>query len=119
MTTVRTTLSGATQGTGIKVASTDSSAQGEIVHTHGDTINDSRFDEVYLYAYNSHTTSVTLTLQWGGVTSPDNLISISIASGSFLTVVPGMHIGGAKTVSATASDANKVILYGHVLAHTL
>lgn len=119
MSSVRTTLSGSTQGTGIKVSSTDATAQGEIVHIHGDTYNDSKFDEIYLYAHNSHSSSVTLTLQWGGLTDPDNIIDISIAAGSFLGVVPGLSIGGSLTVSATASVTNKIVLYGYVLAHQL
>ena len=112
--TVRRTLTGSISGTGIKVNSTSSGLE---VHTHDATFNQSLFDELYLWAYNSHSSSVTLTLQWGGTTDPDNLIPIALQPGSYLQVVAGQHIGGNLAVNAIASVADKVIIYGYAVSH--
>lgn len=117
MSTTTTHLSNAPNGLGIKISSTNSAVQGELVHTHSLSCEGSLFDEVYLLAYNSHTSPVVLNIQWGGTTSPDNVLDISIAAGSFLSVVSGMLISGNSTVSATASVTNKIVIYGHSVCH--
>ena len=114
MTTTRRSLTGSVGGVGIKVTSTSSAVE---VHSHDSTFNHSQFDELHLWAYNAHTSAVTLTIQWGGTTSPDNLLPISINSGSFLKVVDGMHIGADLAVNAVAGTANKIILYGYAVSH--
>lgn len=108
-------LSGSTQGKGIKVVATAST--GTTIHATG--TSSSIIDEVWLYAYNSHTSSVTLTIQFGGTTSPDNDIKLSIPTSSGLTlVVPGLILTGtgaaANTVYAYAGTANVVTLSGYV-----
>jgi len=111
---VRRTLTGSTRGTGIKISSTSTGLE---IHTHDATLNQSLFDELHLWAYNSDSSARTVTLQWGGTTSPDNLIVISIAAGSFLKIVDGLHISGSLDVKAIASTANVVMLYGYALSH--
>ena len=111
---VRRTLSGSASGTGIKI---DSTSSGLEIHAHDATLNQSLFDELHLWAYNSDSSARTVTLQWGGTTSPDNLIVISIAAGSFLKIVDGLHISGNLDVKAIASAANVVVLYGYVMSH--
>ena len=117
MHSVKRHLSNSPSGTGIKITPTDSANVGQRIHTHGVSYEDSIFDEVYLYAYNSHSSSVTVTLQWGGVVGPDNLISLPLASNSFLNIVCGLPISGKKLISATASVADKIVIYGHVACH--
>jgi len=114
---VRTSLTSAPDSLGIKLSSTNSGALGELVHTHDMAYTDSTFDEIHLFAYNDHSSSVTVSLQWGGVTSPDNVIDILVQSKSFLKIVDGLQISGKKSVSATADVANKVVLYGYAYAH--
>ena len=53
-------FSGQTDGQPIKVAATTS--PGTTIHTPGTSA--SIFDEVWLYAYNSHTADVELTLEF-------------------------------------------------------
>jgi hypothetical protein len=53
-----------------------------------------------------------------GSVDPDNLLPTTLASSSFLKVVNGLPISGDLTVSAVATVANKVMLYGYVLSHT-
>lgn len=108
-------LSGSTQGKAIKVAATAST--GTTIHATG--TSSSTIDEVWLYAYNSSTGPVTLTIQYGGTTSPDNDIKIDLPATSGLTlVVPGLILTGtgaaANTVYAYAGTANVVTISGYV-----
>ncbi len=105
-------LSGSTNGRGIKVVATSST--GTTIHATGT----GNIDEVYLYAYNSDTTARLLTIQFGGTTSPDDDIKVTIPaqSGLFL-VVPGIPLfpsGSAITVYAYAATANVITISGYV-----
>lgn len=108
-------LSGSTQGKGIKVVATAST--GTTIHATG--TSSSIIDEVWLYAYNSHTAAVLLTVQFGGTTSPDNDIKITIPINAGQTlVVPGLILTGtgsaANTVYAFAATANVITITGYV-----
>ena len=108
-------LSGSTQGKGIKVVATAST--GTTIHATG--TSSTIIDEVWLYAYNSSTGPVALTVEFGGTTAPDNNIKIDIPPTSGLTlVVPGLILTGtgaaANTVTAFAGTANVVTLSGYV-----
>jgi len=108
-------LSGSTQGKAIKVAATAST--GTTIHATG--TSSSIIDEVWLYAYNSHTGNVLLTVQFGGTTSPDNEIGVTLPSMSgLLLVVPGLVLTGtgaaANTVYAYADTANVITISGYV-----
>lgn len=111
----KTLLSGSTQGKGIKVVATAST--GTTIHATG--TSSSTIDEVWLYAYNSSTGPVTLTIQYGGTTSPDNDIKIDLPATSGLTlVVPGLILTGtgaaANTVYAYAGTTNVITISGYV-----
>ena len=107
-------LSGSTQGKGIKVVATAST--GTTIHATG--TSSTTEDEIWLYAYNSDTAARLLTIQFGGTTSPDNDIKVTIPSQSGLTlVVPGLTIvpsGSAITVYAYAATTNVVTIQGYV-----
>ena len=108
-------LSGSTQGKAIKVAATAST--GTTIHATGTSA--SIIDEVWLYAYNSASTATTLTIQFGGTTSVDNDIKISIPPTSGLTlVVPGFTLtgtgGAANTIYAYAGTTNVITINGYV-----
>lgn len=112
---VKTTLSGSTQGKGIKVSATAST--GTTIHATG--TSSSIIDEVWLYAYNSSTAYVLLTVQYGGTTAVDNDIKITLPPQSGLTlVVPGLILTGtgaaANTVYAYADTTNVVTISGYV-----
>lgn len=111
----KTLLSGSTQGKAIKVAATAST--GTTIHATG--TSSSIIDEVWLYAYNSSASTVTLTIQFGGTTSVDNDIKLSIPPTSGLTlVVPGLTLTGtgsaANTVYAYAGTTNVITVSGYV-----
>lgn len=108
-------LSAQTDGSPIKVVATAST--GTTIHATG--TSSSVIDEIWLYAYNSSTANVLLTIQYGGTTSPDDDIKITIPSQSGLTlVVPGLILSGtgaaANTIAAYAGTANVITISGYV-----
>ena len=107
-------LSGSTDGKLIKVAAT--ATAGTTIHTGSTTAT--TFDEIWLYAVNSDTTDRKLTIEFGGTSSPDDLIEQTItAESGLLLVVPGLVIKGNATalvVRAFAASANVVMVGGYV-----
>jgi hypothetical protein len=107
-------LSGSTDGRGVKVAATAS--PGTTIHTGSTTA--STYDEVWLYAVNTSASSVKLTIQWGGTTSPDDLLELTVLpEAGLVTVVPGLVIKGNATplvVRAFAATADVVVVHGFV-----
>lgn len=108
-------LSGSSQGKAVKVAATAST--GTTIHATGTSA--SEIDEVWLYAYNSSSSAVLLTIQYGGTTSVDNDIKLTVPSQSGLTlVVPGLILtgtgSGATTVYAYAGTTNVITITGYV-----
>lgn len=107
-------LSASTDGRAIKVAAT--ATAGTLIHTGSTTAT--TIDEVWLYAVNSDSTDRKLTLEWGGVTVPDDLIEITIgAEAGLVLVAPGLLIKGNSTallVRAFAATANVVDIHGYV-----
>ena len=108
-------LSGSTQGRAVKVVATASS--GTTIHATG--TSSSIIDEVWLYAYNSSSDNILLTIQYGGTSTPDDDIKITLPSQSGLTlVVPGLILTGtgaaANTIRAYAGTANVIMISGYV-----
>ena len=110
----KTTLSGSTDGRAVKVVATASA--GTTIHTGSSTAT--TYDEIWLYAQNTSAADVKLTLEWGGTTSPDDLIEVTITTEAGLTLVsPGLLLKGNATplvVKAFAASANVVTLHGFV-----
>ncbi len=116
-------LSGSTQGKGIKVVQTGT--LGNTIHVTG--TNATVRDRLFLWAVNSQAaataSSVLLTLEFGGVASPDNLIQTPIpGQGGEVQLCNGHPLRGngsvALTVSAFAGTANVIMVYGYVLRVT-
>jgi hypothetical protein len=108
-------LSGSTSGRGIKLAATGSAG----TTIHATETSASIIDEVWIYAYNSDTAAITLTVEYGGTTDPDDTLKLSIPATSGLTlVVPGLILTGtgaaASTVRAYAGTTNKIVITGYV-----
>jgi len=108
------TLSGSTDGRGIKVAQT--ATAGTTIHTGSATAT--TYDEVWLYAMNTDTTDRKLTIEWGGVSAPDDLIEFTVKAESGLyLIVPGLVLKGNATplvVRAFAATADVVTILGYV-----
>jgi hypothetical protein len=108
-------LSGSTGGRPIKVAQT--ATAGTTIHTTG--TSSSNLDEIWLYANNTDTTDRKLTIEYGGVSSPDDLIEITIpAEAGLVLVIPGLLLSGdgssARLVRAFAATANVINITGYV-----
>lgn len=117
MTAVKRKLSGSTDGKPIKVVAT--ATAGTTIHTAVAGTTAGTFDEIWLYAYNGHTTTVTLTIEFGGATVPDQNIVLTLASKSGLQlVVPGLILQNGMVVAAFASSANVVTISGFVNSMT-
>lgn len=108
-------LSGSSGGAAIKVAAT--ATPGTLIHstqTSADII-----DEIWIYAYNSHTGSIELTIEFGGTASPDNQIKASIPSKSGLSLIlPGLILSGtgsaARSVRAFGGTTNLITITGFI-----
>lgn len=107
-------LSASTDGRAIKVAAT--ATAGTLIHTGSTTAT--TIDEVWLYAVNSDSTDRKLTIEWGGVSVPDDLIELTIgAEAGLVLVAPGLLIKGNSTallVRAFAATANVIDMHGYV-----
>jgi len=107
----RLLLSGSTSGRSIKVAAT--ATAGTLIHTA--VSGSSSIDLVYIYAYNSHSADVVLTIEFGGVSSPDDLIkqTIPFQQGRFL-IIDGRALNGGLAVRAFAATTNVITIDGYV-----
>jgi len=113
----KTLLSGSTQGAPIAVAATAST--GTTIHATG--TSSTAFDEIWLYATNTSTAAIVLTIQYGG-TATVNQIQQTIPANSGLTlIVPGLVLTGsgggsptASTVYAYAGTASVINISGYV-----
>jgi hypothetical protein len=105
-------LSGSTNGRGILVAQT--ATAGTTIHTA--VAGGSSFDEVWLYAHNSSAGAVKLTLEWGGVSAPNDHIEVNVgAEGTGLILVaPGILINNGLLIRAFAATGNVINIFGYV-----
>ena len=107
-------LSGSTDGRMIQVVATSST--GTTIHTGSATAT--TFDEIWLYAVNSDSSARKLTIEWGGTSSPADLIEFTVPSESGLfLIVPGLVIKGNATplvVRAFCATASVVNIAGYV-----
>lgn len=107
-------FSGSTDGKGIKVVQT--ATAGTLIHT-GPT-NTAHFHEVWMYAVNTSSTSVKLTVEWGDATAPDGNIEQTVpAEAGLYVVIPGLILKGNATpltVKAFAATANVISVHGFV-----
>ena len=102
-------LSGSTNGRSVKVAAT--ATAGTLIHTAHATAK----DQVYIWANNTDTTRRKLTIEWGGVTAPDDTHEgyIEAEDGDYF-VITGWVLSGGLIVRAFADTANVIILTGYV-----
>ena len=105
-----------TTGDGLGILVVATATAGTAIHTASATAT--TIDELWLYAYNDHSSTVVLTVEYGGVTSPKDVIKSTLASQAGLVLIcAGLVIQGnatAKVVRAFAATASKVSLFGYV-----
>ena len=108
-------LSESTQGQPITVVATASA--GTTIHKTGTSA--SVLDEIWLYANNTSTSPVLLTVQFGGTSSPQHAKPITLApqSGDVL-IVAGLPLRGngaaELNVAAFAATASVITISGYV-----
>jgi hypothetical protein len=104
-------LSGSVNGRQVKILTT--TTPGTAIHqaVSGTT----SLDELWLWASNSDTVERLLTLQWGGTTSPDDIIQIPIPpqSGPVL-IAPGWLLNNSLVARGFAAAANVIDIIGYV-----
>lgn len=106
-------FSASLQGEGVKLAAT--STPGTLIHTTA--TSSTLIDEIWLWAFNSHTADEILTIEFGGATAPDQNIVLTIPfKQGLVLVVPGLPLLGSGAASLTVkgftTDTNKVVVYG-------
>jgi hypothetical protein len=112
-TAVKRKLSGSTDGKPVKVVET--ATAGTTIHTAVAGTTAGTFDEIWLWAYNGHTSSVVLTIEFGGAGVPDQNIVLTLASQvGLVPILPGLILQNGMVVKAFASVANVVTLSGFV-----
>lgn len=107
----REKASASTNGRGVKVAAT--STPGTAVHVV--TSDADHLDHVTLWARNTDTALVTLSVEWGGVTDPDDLQVFPLPPDDrWYLLGPGFSFDGGVTIAAFASVADKVVVMAEV-----
>ena len=101
-------------GLGILVAAT--ATVGTAIHTASTTTT--TMDEVWLYGYNNHSASILLTIEYGGVTAPKDVIKQTLtAQNGLVLLVAGLIVQGnasAKVIRAFAATASQISIFGYV-----
>lgn len=108
-------LSGSTDGRGIKIAAT--ATAGTLLHTA--VSGTTSYDELWLWVVNSQASgtaaTVKLTVEFGGVSSPDDHIEYFVpAEDGLYLLVPGLPIQNGVVVRAFAATTNVLIAHGYV-----
>jgi len=105
-----------TTGTGLGIKVGAIATPGTPIH-QAHTVS-TTIDEIYIYAVNTSSTTVKLTIEWGETTAPDGNIEVSVLPETGLvTVIPGFTMQGnatPKVVRAFAGTANVLVVHGFV-----
>lgn len=104
-------LSGSADGMGIKIAA--SATPGTTIHTAHATA----LDEIYCWVSNPDSSDRAITVEWGGVTDPDNLLTKNLvipANSGPILIVPGLILTNSKVFAIFCASANKVVALGYV-----
>jgi hypothetical protein len=112
-------LSGSTDGMAIKVTGTSTAAT-VTVHTAVAGTTSGVFDEIWIYANNTSTSSVKLTIEWGTATAADGNIEVTILpEAGLVTIIAGLVLQNSKVVKAFAGTADVILLTGFVNSITV
>lgn len=106
----KTILSGSTNGKPISVSA--SATAGTIIHTAQS--GTSGLDEIWMYAVNTSTSSVKLTIEFGGTTSVENIELTITGESGLVLVIPGLVLNNSQVVRAFAGTANVISISGYV-----
>ncbi len=103
-------LSSSTDGLGVLVVAT--ATLGTTIHTAVTGTAD--FDEIYLYAYNTSSSNVKLTIEFGGAAVKDQIEKTLLAESGMRLIVPGLLLQNSMVVTAFADTTSVVGINGYV-----
>ncbi len=88
---------------------------GSLVTMHTAIATADGIDEIWLWAYNSHTTDLKITVTMGGTDDPDDHIvyDVPFDDGAHL-IVPGLVLTGGLNMSAMGETTNLITVFGYV-----
>lgn len=116
MTISKIPLSGSTNGKNIKIAAT--ATAGTLLHTA--QAGTTYYDEIFIFIANTDTSDRKVTIEFGGVTVPDDLIEANIpAEGGLELVIPGLLLQNSLVVRAFGATANVLEANGYVIRHSV
>ena len=105
-----------TTGDGLGILVTATATAGTAIHTASTTTT--TMDEVWLYGYNNHSASILLTIEYGGVTAPKDVIKQTLtAQNGLVLLVAGLIVQGnasAKVIRAFAATGSQISIFGYV-----
>jgi hypothetical protein len=109
---VKRELSGSVDGKGIVVGS--GSPSDTVIHEAVVSAVAGTYDEIWLFGYNSHTSDVVVTIEWGDDVVP-RVITLEPGGGykGLIPLIPGLLLRNTNVV-ARASVPNVVIIDGFV-----
>jgi hypothetical protein len=99
---------GAANGRPIKVVAVGT--PGTLLHTAHATAK----DEVNIWLSNTDVVDRLVTIEFGGVTSPDDHLKVTVPSGDSVLAAPGIPLSGGLLVRAFAAAANVITAWGYV-----
>lgn len=107
-------LSGSTDGRQIKVTTT--ATPGTLIHTAVTGVVAGTWDEIWMYVTNQHTADVTIVVELGGTTSPDDRITLTVpvAAGRFLVLDGAILQNGTVLRVWSVTTANVIMVSGFV-----
>ena len=105
-----------TTGDGLGILVVQTATAGTAIHTASSTAT--TIDEVWLYGYNNHSASILLTIEYGGVAAPKDVIKQTLtAQNGLVLLVAGLVVQGnatAKVIRAFAATASQISIFGYV-----
>ena len=108
-------LSGCTQGKAISLTDTGTSGNtdaGYLVHTAVSGTSD--LDEIFIYAVNTSSSAVKVTLEWGEVDIDGNIEMTVDGEAGLVLLTPGLLLQNGLLVKAFAGTADVISLHGFV-----
>ena len=116
-------VSGATDGRGIKLTDTAASTNNDTGYTiHTAVSGTTDIDEIWLWAHNSSTSPVKVTIEFGNAvasgattasTDPDDRIEVTVpGEQGLMQIIPGLWLQNACVVRAFAATGNVITIHG-------
>lgn len=106
MAVTRQFLSGGTAN-GRPINVTQTATAGNLLHTSGGN------DELWLFASNVSGSDVVLTIELGGVSSPGDLLKITVPANDTIPVLPGAMLANGLIARAWAATTAVINVFGY------